>query len=451
MDELKQVNINIRNKLNENETEAKNVLKHLGDEITVEITKIEDTHKEEKKSIINEYKTYKKEQEIKFKTIKEEKDNILEDLVKIQTEKDILVEKLQSLEKFTKIQESTYKNTPKETNNKDIYVVDECINHINCQGNCEAVEESNKLLEMKNTGGKRSCPQTETEKDRPMFKCLQCDFLSMNKMYFNEHMNKKHGDLPKCPFCQVGFTSLDVLKKHITVNHKEPEDIPVKKDTSFKCAKCSFMSIHIAEFTEHSNKNHEDSPNCPFCLVNFGDLNDLRKHIECDHKEKETVAVNKKGLCSFFRSRSGCKKGTSCSYEHVQAVNATPVTKVPKLCDNKEACVWKPSCRYIHPEDGEFLPVRSTRRQSTAKLCFYPNNCPRGGPGICSYIHLPSPINQGFTLTDTSQLPPGYRLYPIHQRYIGAPDLQQRGWVSTNIHSAQDFPHLRESLKHLTI
>ena len=98
---------------------------------------------------------------------------------------------------------------------------------------------------MKNTGGKRSCPQTETEKDRPMFKCPQCDFLSMNKMYFNEHMNKKHGDHPNCPFCQVGFTSLDVLKKHITVNHKEPEDIPLKKDTSFKCAKCSFIVLKV--------------------------------------------------------------------------------------------------------------------------------------------------------------------------------------------------------------
>ena len=105
----------------------------------------------------------------------------------------------------------------------------------------------------------------------------------------------------------------------------------MKKDTSFKCAKSSFMSINIAEFTEHSNKIHEDSPNCPFCLVNFGDLDDLRKHIEGDHKEKETGVVNKKGLCSLFKSKAGCKNGSSCYYEHSQASHAAPLTKDPTL------------------------------------------------------------------------------------------------------------------------
>ena len=59
---------------------------------TVEIIKIEEKHKEEIKSIQKEHNVYKKEQEIRYKTMKEEKDNILEEMVKIQTEKDLLLE-----------------------------------------------------------------------------------------------------------------------------------------------------------------------------------------------------------------------------------------------------------------------------------------------------------------------------------------------------------------------
>ena len=46
--ELKKDNENSRLKLQEKDTEARNVLKHLGEEITIEIDKINDIHRKKK-------------------------------------------------------------------------------------------------------------------------------------------------------------------------------------------------------------------------------------------------------------------------------------------------------------------------------------------------------------------------------------------------------------------
>ena len=121
---------------------------------------------------------------------------------------------------------------------------------------------------------------------------------------------------------------------------------------------------------------------------------------------------------------------------------------------NKQSCLWKPACRYVHPEDGEFMPVRSTQRQSIAKLCYYPDNCPRGGPGICSFLHPSSSTNQGFTHTDLSRPPPGYRPNQTHQRYNASAEVQQRGWVNIRtpeMHTATDCPNLWQGMRNLSL
>ena len=50
--------------------------------------------------------------------------------------------------------------------------------------------------------------------------------------------------------------------------------------------------------------------------------------------------------------------------------------KVRKMCKNGTMCLWKPGCRYIHPEDGEVMPQRE----------------------------------QGFLLPDITKPPPEYKL-----------------------------------------
>ena len=62
--------------------------------------------------------------------------------------------------------------------------------------------------------------------------------------------------------------------------------------------------------------------------------------------------------------------------------------KAPKLCQDKEACVWTPRCRYVHPENGEVFPAsgEKTFRQGVQ--------------------------TQGFVSQDRSQQPPGWSSLP---------------------------------------
>ena len=67
------------------------------------------------------------------------------------------------------------------------------------------------MLKNKYLGGKRSSPQEKpeqrrvTEKEKKMYKCPQCDFISQNEIFISEHMTKAHAGQPNCPFCFVGF------------------------------------------------------------------------------------------------------------------------------------------------------------------------------------------------------------------------------------------------------
>ena len=98
----------------------------------------------------------------------------------------------------------------------------------------------------------------------------------------------------------------------------------------YKCDKCDFMSPNNVYFTSHK-----------------------KSHME---KVKESNS-SKKRPCGYFKSRNGCQKGVNCDFDHSEAAQAQPVKKVPKLCQDKEACVWTPRCRYVHPENGDVFPA----------------------------------------------------------------------------------------------
>ena len=65
----------------------------------------------------------------------------------------------------------------------------------------------------KKKGGKRTNPQEKLEQKKQtekqigskLYKCPQCDFVSQNENFFNQHMIKAHADQPNCPFCYIGF------------------------------------------------------------------------------------------------------------------------------------------------------------------------------------------------------------------------------------------------------
>ena len=61
----------------------------------------------------------------------------------------------------------------------------------------------------------------ETEQERVLRKCPQCDFISQNETYFNEHMTKVHSGQPICPFCFIAFKNYSTLRKHCETVHRE--------------------------------------------------------------------------------------------------------------------------------------------------------------------------------------------------------------------------------------
>ena len=74
------------------------------------------------------------------------------------------------------------------------------------------------LLTNKLKGGKRANPQEKSDmpklakkKDKvELFKCPQCDFISQNEIFFNEHVLNAHAGQPTCPFCYEGFKRLSI-------------------------------------------------------------------------------------------------------------------------------------------------------------------------------------------------------------------------------------------------
>ena len=303
------------------------------------------------------FEKFKKESKIKYEAIMEEKEKIIEDMVKHQHENNLKTATLEA--ELKKVQtEMTLKSFRFEQDKQDDET-DECIVSVKCLGNCDHI--SCRMQTLKLQGGRRTSPATNAE-IRNIYRCLQCNFKATQKNEVERHVQNEHVLSPNCPFCQVGFSNLGALKKHIENNHKEVEDPIVRQ------------SVII--------QNTNSTPS------------------------------SRKRLCIFHLQPQGCKKGQSCDFSHESNRQQNKIVKVRKVCQNGYSCAWKPCCRYVHPEDGETIPAWAPReggRRSQAKPCYWSaEECPRGGPGSCSFPHTLQPSNQYFLSQQLSQPPPGY-------------------------------------------
>ena len=171
----------------------------------------------------------------------------------------------------------------------------------------------------------------ENSEHRTMHRCPQCNFISQDKAIFDQQIKQVHSNLPTCPFCYIGFTNHIFLRKHIDQYHQEKTLQRVQRNNN----------------------------------VVQGSQNRLE---------------SKKGPCAFFPQPQGCRKGSECDFSHEQNSDGA-VLKVRKLCRNGFRCSWKPSCKFIHLEDGEVMPPRLQKEQV-----------------------------QGFVMPNLSHPPPGYNL-----------------------------------------
>ena len=142
-----------------------------------------------------------------YKELLEEKNKILEELMKVQSERDIAIAKVESMEKIAEEDQ-----------------VDECIKDSRCNGDCEHVgcdiEQVQRLKALKELGGRRRSPAEEVALT-PWKYCPQCNFKSRINNEVKEHVNQEHRSYPTCPFCNIGFDNLNALGRHIEQYHKD--------------------------------------------------------------------------------------------------------------------------------------------------------------------------------------------------------------------------------------
>ena len=162
IDTFKLLNEQLTKQLKEQEVETVKAMKAIGNQIELDTQKVVKLNKEDSESLSNKRKEklavienqYKK----KIADLKQENDNIMEEMVKLQGEKDIEREKIESIAKKDKIEknlklfnvlvanghELTELPLPEAEHNKD-----ECIESIHCAGDCEKVSQIKRLNSMK--------------------------------------------------------------------------------------------------------------------------------------------------------------------------------------------------------------------------------------------------------------------------------------------------------------
>ena len=149
--------------------------------------------------------------------------------------------------------------------------------------------------------------------------CAECGFVFTDELDLNCHINMNHKkqagiqilleaqieqnqtctisenqSCESCPFCNLKFKSLDILKTHIENSHingktkqNEHEEIKVQKTESCtKCDLCDFRG-NKSEMNKHVTNKHGINFACIQCGNTFPDKATLEKHIKSAHTESE--------------------------------------------------------------------------------------------------------------------------------------------------------------------
>ena len=235
INDVKSENINLKKQLKDQEIESVNAMKAIEKQIEFETnTAIEAIQKQlevesknnEEQNTVNGQKRFtdlEKEYKKKLSDMKEKKDRILEDLVKLQAENDVAKEKADSMEKNLKIKRNLKIFNTMVKQQEKTMTKDECMKSVSYEGDFDSVNQLERLNSLKQSGSSRSCPQTQPT-GKPMLKCDKCDFLTQNSEYFKSHM-KGHDD---------------EKISHNVINLKRPCHYVGTSKGCFKGDKCNF-------------------------------------------------------------------------------------------------------------------------------------------------------------------------------------------------------------------
>ena len=169
------------------------------------------------------------------------------------------------------------------------------------------------LINNKNSGGRRTNPQQNSEQRMAkFFKCGNCEFISQNKIFFNEHMTKQHTGQ------QNGANDFNIpnpIYHNVHENRTERKKMP-----------CRFFNNGNGRCTPRTgtcNYDHRIIPNeeCELCF----------------HKETCTY----KPYCIFFHPEGQDKENWEQSKRKI--------ARVCRFAANGETCM-RSVCDFYHPK-----------------------------------------------------------------------------------------------------
>ena len=323
--------------------------------------------------------------------LKEENVKMAEELGKIQWNKDKMDAEIKAKQKMAKIKENTIlfneiiandgmkrKNETFDNKNENEVVM----NMEECDGGFrDEVIDVQRLHQNKQNGFKRTTPQESAELIRRIEKCEkqiiycpQCDFVTPSEMFFNEHMTRIHTG-PNCPFCFLPFSNYSELRKHCLEAHDE---------------------------NKQGNTRIYNNVN-----------------MSGNWKAKKP--------CRYFKNGEGnCspRNGTVCEFDH----SIIPFSERQE-CFHKQACRYKPYCIFYHPE-GQKTENWQTNKKKVSKVC---HNYQQGlacTRSECTFYH---PVVRNYQDFQWDQLkkPPKMTRVPVivkNNHSLNNPSQSLRGW-----------------------
>ena len=168
---MKLDNQQLRQQLMVQEEETVKAMKAIENQLEFETNKVIKLDEESvDKNDIRKVEIIEKQYQKKLLELKQEKDKIMEDMVKMQAEKDLATEKSKVTDKQKKYEHNLKLfNVLVENRHEQIELPipeeekkhDECIMSALCEGGCENVSQLKRLSSLKQLGNNRSCPQSK--------------------------------------------------------------------------------------------------------------------------------------------------------------------------------------------------------------------------------------------------------------------------------------------------
>ena len=197
-------------------------------------------------------------------------------------------------------------------------LTDDVIEENDSHKDLDEMEEENTLLRGKNSGQRRTDPQTYAESLKQTQKCFKCPHCAKeleSQGLLDAHTNTHQSDSYDCKKCHSEFQTSENLEMHVKKEHDKCDE--------WTCNDCAFQANTSTELIKHLKlSTHQPSPNvgdkkklfkdykqCYTCNLEVDGYWNLMNH------RKETHPSNKK--CRNFPGGK-CTFGIKCWYVHAE-------------------------------------------------------------------------------------------------------------------------------------